>query len=216
MAQSIYDQKRAFIESQIRLLAVPLRPSAEWETQFKETAGKSFLERAIRKVQHTQRKQMRQIFSIQAINHVALQLNQLYRERVRAATTSDSAVAFVAGDERQAILRNERDLVDPDTIEQLPETWEELSGSSQAENADDLERYLLLRDQLLTLASALRASRRRAAQLDELHRLVEQFRDPVSNVQPNLISRDGAIERELTRMRVLLARLAARRELQDK
>jgi len=43
-----------------------------------------------------------------------------------------------------------------------------------------------------------------------LQTLLEPLVDPQANVQPNLVTRDGELSIELHRMRVLIARVAAR------
>lgn len=39
---------------------------------------------------------------------------------------------------------------------------------------------------------------------------MEPLRDPQVNIQPNLVTRDGELGKELDRMRILLARVAGR------
>ena len=39
--------------------------------------------------------------------------------------------------------------------------------------------------------------------------MLEPFRDPQVNVQPNLVTKDGELKTELDRMRVLIARVAS-------
>jgi hypothetical protein len=43
-----------------------------------------------------------------------------------------------------------------------------------------------------------------------LQRLLEPFREPQTNVQPNLVTKDGELVRELEKMRMLVARVSGR------
>lgn len=53
------------------------------------------------------------------------------------------------------------------------------------------------------------AQRQKLAQYKQLQQLLEPFRDPQVNVQPNLVTKDGELKTELDRMRVLIARVAS-------
>ncbi|KAK9389517.1 kinetochore Sim4 complex subunit Fta4 [Lipomyces mesembrius] len=203
-AGSVYDAKRAFVDSQARIFAVPLRPSARWLRQHPNPAQSPALERVLRQLHTLQRRHVRQVYSSQALQHVALQIDGLHRNR--KATAIAPLVVVPAVSEQQAVLRGEAELSEPESIEALPEFWPETS----AEDSSLTEKYSVLRDQLFALSSALVSARRRRAHAAELHSLVSLFRDPAHTVQPNLVARDGTIEQELTRMRVLLARLASR------
>ncbi|KAK9337056.1 hypothetical protein LIPSTDRAFT_229590 [Lipomyces starkeyi NRRL Y-11557] len=222
-AASVYDAKRAFVDSQARIFAVPLRPSVRWLRQHPNAAQSPALERVLRQRElsgsnivgsdanklllavHTiQRRHVRQVYSSQALQHVALQIDGLHRNRKTTAIAPLVVVAAVS--EQQAVLRGEAELSEPESIEALPEFWPEAS----AEDSALTEKYSVLRDQLFALSSALVSASRRRAHATELYSLVSLFRDPAQTVQPNLVARDGTIEDELTRMRVLLARLASR------
>ena len=71
-------------------------------------------------------------------------------------------------------------------------------------------RYRHLRQRLVDLDQRRQERRRRLSQLQELQNLLEPFKDPQKNIQPNLITRDGELFRELDKMRMLTARVGAR------
>ncbi|KAK9246847.1 kinetochore Sim4 complex subunit Fta4 [Lipomyces tetrasporus] len=203
---SVYDAKRAFVDAQARVFAAPLRPSARWLRQHPQAAQSPAVQRGLRHLHTLQRRNVRQVYSSQALQHVALQIDRLHRNR-RAATTSVAPLVIsAAASEQQAVLRGDADLTEPGSIEALPEIW----AVSEPEAEDIANEYVVLRDQLLALSSALVAARRRHGQVAEIHSLVSFFREPTQTVQPNLVARDGNIEQELRRMRVLLARVSAR------
>ncbi|KAK9323241.1 kinetochore Sim4 complex subunit Fta4 [Lipomyces orientalis] len=204
---SVYDAKRAFVDAQARVFAAPLRPSARWLRQHPQAVQSPAVQRGLRHLHTLQRRHVHQVYSSQALQHVALQIDHLHRNR-RAATASVAPLVVVsaAASEQQAVLRGDVDPAEPGSIKALPEIWPLL----ESEDEDLAHEYVVLRDQLLALSSALVAARRRHGQVAEIHSLVSFFREPTQTVQPNLVARDGNIEQELTRMRVLLARVAAR------
>ena len=51
--------------------------------------------------------------------------------------------------------------------------------------------------------------KQKLVQYKQLQQLLEPFRDPQVNVQPNLVTKDGELKTELDRMRVLIARVAS-------
>ena len=53
------------------------------------------------------------------------------------------------------------------------------------------------------------AQKQKLEQYKQLQQLLEPFRDPQVNVQPNLVTKDGELKTELDRMRVLIARVAS-------
>ena len=48
------------------------------------------------------------------------------------------------------------------------------------------------------------------AQYKQLEALLEPFKNPQENIQPNLLTRDGELVREIDKMRMLVARVAGR------
>lgn len=73
-----------------------------------------------------------------------------------------------------------------------------------------LHRYKRLRERLTNLDNQRQQRQRRLDQLRLLQRLLEPFRQPQDNVQPNLVTRDGELVRELEKMRMLVARVSGR------
>ncbi|KAK9240470.1 kinetochore Sim4 complex subunit Fta4 [Lipomyces kononenkoae] len=208
-AAGVYDAKRVFVDAQTRVFAAPLRPSARWTRQHPQAGQSPTFERVLRQLHTLQRRHVRQVYSAQARHHVALQIAGLRRNSrpPRQEPAAAAVVVSAAATTQQALLRGEADLSEPESIEALPESWPE----TDAEEDESLrQRYIVLRDQLCALSSGLVSARRRRAHAAELHSLVTRFREPTRTVQPNLLAGDGTVEHELSRMRVLLARLSAR------
>ncbi|KAE8148941.1 kinetochore complex Fta4 of Sim4 subunit, or CENP-50-domain-containing protein [Aspergillus avenaceus] len=70
--------------------------------------------------------------------------------------------------------------------------------------------YQELREQLVMLDRQRQQRRRRLDQLRQLQHLLQPFREPQENIQPNLITRDGELVQELEKMRMLVARVGGR------
>jgi hypothetical protein len=96
-------------------------------------------------------------------------------------------------------------LVDPD------------AAAAEADDDDDddddaARRYRALSERLTALAQQRDRQQRRLASYRHLHALLEPFTNARETVQPNLVTRDGELAKELERMRVLLARVTGRVE----
>lgn len=99
--------------------------------------------------------------------------------------------------------------VDEKAIETLPATW----PSDRDAEAYPLEatRYADTVRQLTDLNQQRKDLRQRVERLRSLHKTVESFQTTDgAGVQENLVTRDGPVEKELEKMRFLLARVAGR------
>lgn len=71
-------------------------------------------------------------------------------------------------------------------------------------------RYKALYERLVSLDNKRQEQQRRLAQYKQLESLLEPFKNPQENIQPNLITRDGELVREIDKMRMLVARVGGR------
>lgn len=110
------------------------------------------------------------------------------------------------------------------TIQSLPANCGDLYIDSNAfsDNGDiDFSRtastrYTALYDRLTTLGEQRDRQQQRLARYKQLHTLLEPFTNAQEKIQPNLVTRDGELGRELERMRILLARVTGRvQEMKD-
>ncbi|KAI1389319.1 kinetochore Sim4 complex subunit Fta4 [Hypoxylon trugodes] len=142
-----------------------------------------------------------------------------------------TAVAKGKGDSEALFLRVGADFASDEVIASLPSTWDLHSPSQAESNPPEAQRYA---DLTATLTSLVARRRDARARLDRLRRMrtllspltsmTPQSSNPVSSgstradpyevgiekVQPNLVTRDSELEKELERMRVLLVRVAGR------
>ena len=127
-------------------------------------------------------------------------------------------------------------LVATDTaIASLPPTWDQHPNATAAQQAEarppEAQRYADLAAELTTLSSKRREARERVARLCRMRDLLAPFSATTgaendadgedkgeddegararARIQPNLVTRNGEIEKELERMRFLLVRVAGR------
>lgn len=69
-------------------------------------------------------------------------------------------------------------------------------------------RYQQLQARLVALNAKRQAQEDQLVQYKQLQQLLEPFKDPQTNVQPNLVTKDGELGKELDRMRILMARVS--------
>jgi hypothetical protein len=88
-------------------------------------------------------------------------------------------------------------------IEQLPATWSEEAESVAPEKA---ARYKELQTRLTKLNERRKASREKLERYKALKGLLEPFEEG-TDVQGNLVVKEGEVEKELERMKLLMVRV---------
>jgi hypothetical protein len=89
----------------------------------------------------------------------------------------------------------------------LPQTWDAHRPAEADANPLEARRYADLQSSLASLSARRAAARARVERLRHMKGLLGPFN---GNVQENLVTRNGEVEKELERMRVLLVRVAGR------
>ncbi|KAL2166736.1 hypothetical protein VTG60DRAFT_2253 [Thermothelomyces hinnuleus] len=187
---------------------------------------------ALFKLNHRLQQHARRVYPPQATRHVAEQIDQLYWNAAAQATDGAGGgdVDSDANGEGEGV-RLGADLADPDVIATLPVEWEE-DGSSSQQQPLEAKRYAELVGELRALAERKQQAVARVARLRRIRALLEPFSPSsrsggdgsggddggdggggggaLDGVQENLITRNGEIEAELSRMRMLLARVGGR------
>ncbi|KAL2173238.1 kinetochore Sim4 complex subunit Fta4 [Thermothelomyces heterothallicus CBS 202.75] len=189
---------------------------------------------ALFKLNHRLQQHARRVYPPQATRHVAEQIDQLYWNAAAQATDGvGGGDADSDADGEGEGVRPGADLANPDVIATLPLEWEE-DGSSSQQQPLEAKRYTELVGELRALAERKQQAVARVARLRRIRALLEPF-SPSSRsggdgsggddddggeggggggtldaVQENLITRNGEIEAELSRMRMLLARVGGR------
>jgi beta-glucosidase-like glycosyl hydrolase len=92
----------------------------------------------------------------------------------------------------------------------LPETWED--EDEAANSPEQALQYAAKVQQLKELNERRASLRRKVADMKLLKEKLAPFENPKENVQQNLVTKNGEVERELEKMRMLLARVKGRLE----
>ncbi|KAL2871762.1 kinetochore subunit FTA4 family protein [Aspergillus lucknowensis] len=206
-SRSISELKSSFITTQVRILSESLEPPEDWRRYATEPAEEGLSDKvvgdALQKLNAALKQHNRIVYSSQAIQHVAQQITSLYWSSISQATRG--AASLEGGVDKTV------DLSSHSNITQLPGELHDESGTEE-----DRLRYKRLRERLGSLDNLRQQRQRRLDQLRQLQRLLEPFCKPQNNVQPNLVTRDGDLVRELEKMRMLVARVSGRMEQNQK
>ncbi|RDA95595.1 hypothetical protein CP533_1179 [Ophiocordyceps camponoti-saundersi (nom. inval.)] len=196
--------KLGFLSSQTSALSRPPAPSRSWQAA-NEAADQPLPARAVDEaliaLGQAIQQHCRRVYAPQASRHVADQISDVYaREAERRVAAQGEVDALAVG--------RELDLVDDDTIEKLPPTWPVQRHVS--DHPLEATRYADTVSRLVQLNQERRRKRQRVERLRRLKQTVDPLVSSSSRVQENLVTRNGPVESELEKMRLLLARVAGR------
>ncbi|KYK57338.1 hypothetical protein DCS_04347 [Drechmeria coniospora] len=226
-APTIPSLKKSFLTSQAALLAQPLAPSRSWHDS-NDASDKPIpsrlLDSALASLNQTIQRHARRVYPPQAAQNVALQIESAYlREAERRvggeaeddglSRDIDLSTCHSTRDGRSVSMENAdtAPVAEEDVIEALPESWP--SERDVLEYPMEAKRYADAVGRLAELSERRKGLAQRVERLGRLKAAVDPFQTTDSTgagIQENLITRDGAVEKELERMRVLLARVAGR------
>jgi hypothetical protein len=142
------------------------------------------------------------------IEHVVEQIDTLYWESGASHLSShedNPSISDIHEDDTNTLYQNS-DLTLDANIAKLPATWPERDADvSQDEYLSAVSRLQELSAQRQTLQNRLDTYR-------TLLSLLEPYREPKENIQPNLVWKDAPLAPELAKTRTLAIRVAARVE----
>ncbi|KAI0007418.1 kinetochore Sim4 complex subunit Fta4 [Xylariaceae sp. FL0662B] len=217
---TILANKSAFLTAQTLLLSRELAPSNAWRNA-NERSEHALPDKAVGdamyRVNHVLQQHARRVYAPQASRHVAEQIEGLYLDAAekamreeREGELEDEDEAADRGNGEAGRLRVGVDFATDTTIASLPPTWDlHRPGESEAYPLES-RRYAELASSLTALSARRRDARERLERLRRMGDLLAPFTTPHNTVQPNLVTRNGEVEAELERMRVLLVRVAGR------
>ncbi|RFU33326.1 hypothetical protein B7463_g3001, partial [Scytalidium lignicola] len=195
---TIIDLKIAFLRSQIHLLSRPLQPSAEWSSSTFSSEDTTLRERAVDEALYKLNRLLREhnklSYGPQATRHVAEQIDRLY-------WSAGERGVIIPGEEWE---NRGADYTKDHIIAQLPPSWSDEAESRAPEQA---ARYKELQQKLVELSEKRGAARQRVEKYKSLREVLSPFEGPEAGLQSNLVTRDGEIERELERMKMLMVRV---------
>ena len=154
----------------------------------------------------------RRVYSRQMTEHVVEQIDKFYWDSgtrdgddEAADTTTDIA------EDEHAVYQNDDLTLDP-CIAKLPTRWDTSSDPTPSSSADQIDQddYLSAMTRLQTLSARRLTLQQKLNTYRTLLSLLEPYRNPKENVQPNLVWKDAPIAGELGRTRTLAIRVAGR------
>ncbi|KAI0471212.1 kinetochore Sim4 complex subunit Fta4 [Xylaria cf. heliscus] len=234
---TIIAHKSTFLATQTLHLSQALAPSPTWRAandRADDGVPARATDDALYRLNHVLSQHSRRVYAPQASRLVAEQIEGLfYAETQRALRGSEEedneghADADVVERER---LRIGADFTTAEAISSLPPTWDLHKPQEATSHPLEARRYAELTSTLTTLSTKRQEALERVARLRRMAALLAPFESAASpsspdpkvaittttttttttSVQENLVTRNGEIERELERMRLLLARVAGR------
>ncbi|ETN37756.1 uncharacterized protein HMPREF1541_07379 [Cyphellophora europaea CBS 101466] len=210
-SQPIAAEKFTFLTRQIRALSAPLSVPSSAHTTLPSVSDKTLADVLVRsneKIKHHNRS----VFSAQATRHIAEQIETLYWNEVRV----ELEVSGQASGE--TVVKRDLDLGTDKGVRALGEKWADVLAEETEEHEEGhveedeqrAKRYEDKRVQLLELCKKRDETERRLERYRRLRALLQPYEQPQEHIQPNLVTKDGELGKELERMRVLLARVTAR------
>ncbi|KAJ4396525.1 hypothetical protein N0V93_000745 [Gnomoniopsis smithogilvyi] len=221
---SVLTLKQNFLTGQTRLLSQPLQPSRAWRRsneaadneENNQRVSEKAVDDALFRLNQTLQQHSKRVYPPQATRHIVEQIDQLYLATGDRHNDSD-----VNGDDEEEWRFVGADFVKPGVISSLPPTWEpEREATAQPLEA---KRYVDLVERLQDLSARKEEVETRVKRLRKMKALLEPFNVEenddstitgvgsnsagANGVQENLVQRDGEMEKELERMRMLLVRV---------
>ncbi|CVL01979.1 uncharacterized protein FMAN_08102 [Fusarium mangiferae] len=204
-APTIPSLKQSFITSQTTLLSQPIAPSRSWQ-ETNDASDEAIPERVVQEVlynlNHTIQQHCRRVYPPQASRNIAEQINDVY--------TKDAERKVGGPADTEGGIGRELDLTEDKSIEALPTSWHLEKDIN--DHPMETKRYADAVQQLTELNDQRKQLRDKVARLKRLQSIVEplQTDENGAGIQENLLTRNGPVEKELERMRILLARVGGR------
>ncbi|ORY56322.1 kinetochore Sim4 complex subunit Fta4 [Pseudomassariella vexata] len=216
---TILTHKSAFLTAQTLHLSQTLNPSPAWRASndgSEHMLSDKAVDEALYRLNHALRQHAQRVYALQATRNVAEQIEGLFLNTEdpipRDSDAEDDDVSgyrLDGGDVGEKGLREGIDLTTDPSIAGLPPTWATHRPSEAEAHPVEARRYTDLQAQLISLSGRRAATKARVERLRHMDGLLAPFQ---AGVQENLVTRNGEVEQELERMRVLLIRVAGRVE----
>jgi hypothetical protein len=142
------------------------------------------------------------------IEHVVDQIGISYWESRAQLSNEDAAEDAEDETGSTQLLGRHQDLTIDENIQQLPSTWPGRTSDTEVDQDD----YIQALTELQSLSAQRQTLQNRLTTLRTLLDLLEPFRKPKENIQPNLVWKDTPLAPELAKMRTLAIRVAGRVE----
>ncbi|KAI0120930.1 kinetochore Sim4 complex subunit Fta4 [Xylariales sp. AK1849] len=206
---TILAHKTTFLTGQTLQLSQNLTPSHAWRMAndgAEQSISERILDDALYRLNHTLQQHARRAYPPQATRHVAEQIDSLFLGAEPVVDIDSDPVPNPDPDER---LRDGIDLALDQSIASLPHTWDTHRPDESEAAPLEARRYMGLRKSMAELSTRRASTKARVERLRHVENLLTPFK-PMDRIQENLVTRNGEVEKELERMRVLLVRVAGR------
>lgn len=205
---TVVEQKLFFLQAKKHHLARAIIPSQRLKT-IAEDGGieLSVVKGALDKVNRDLKQHSRKVYSRQMMDHIVDQIDQLYWESgVRDVDEDD---ADEAAEEDSNTVHRDDNLTLDENIAKLPNVWDISADPSSSRDVDQ-DDYTAALARLRDLSAQRLALQTKLTTYRTLLDLLEPYRNPKENIQPNLVWRDAPLAPELAKTRTLVIRVAAR------
>ncbi|KAF2792936.1 hypothetical protein K505DRAFT_306760 [Melanomma pulvis-pyrius CBS 109.77] len=210
---TVVDRKRQFLQSQKQILKRGIPATRELVTIANQGGISSrVLTDALRKVNRDLSRHARLVHSRQMTEHVVEQIDVLYWEAGAADIEADADTAIDVGGEDKSTLYQSDDLTLDKNISKLPATWDTSADILPASDDEviDQDAYIHAVARLQGLSARRLTLEQKLNTYRTLLSLLEPYRKPKENIQPNLVGRDGPLVSELMKTRTLAIRVTGR------
>ncbi|KAF1972559.1 hypothetical protein BU23DRAFT_467820 [Bimuria novae-zelandiae CBS 107.79] len=212
--KTVVEQKQQFLQSRKQYLSRGIVPSEKLK-QLAHDGGVelSVLKGVVDKVNRELKQHSRRVYSRQMTEHVVEHIDAFYWDSGTRDVDDETADATTdAADEGTAIAQND-DLTQDSCIAKLPARWD-TSSDPRPSPSDlvDQDDYLSAVTRLQTLSAQRLTLQQKLNTYRTLLALLEPYRKPKDNVQPNLVWKQTPLADELGKTRTLAIRVAGRVE----
>jgi hypothetical protein len=152
----------------------------------------------------------RKVYSRQMIEHVVEQIDELYWESGTRDIDEQNDAPTDHHDDAHTIYQSD-DLTQDEHIAKLPSQWDTSADPASSRTSDiNQDHYLASVSRLQDLAAQRQTLQNKLNTYKTLLSLLEPFRKPKENIQPNLVWKDSPLAPELIKTRTLAIRVAGR------
>lgn len=151
----------------------------------------------------------RKVYSRQMIEHVVEQIDQLYWESGNRDIDEELDAATDVVDDANALYQND-DLTQEEHIAKLPALWDTSADSDSRSSEVNQDDYLASVARLQDLSARRQTMQNKSNTYKTLLLLLEPYRKPKENIQPNLVWKESPLAPELAKTRTLAIRVAGR------
>lgn len=206
---TVVEQKQFFLQAKKHQLSRAINPSQRLKT-IAEDGGIELgvVKGALDKVNRDLKQHSRKVYSRQMMEHIVEQIDQLYWES--GARDVDDEGVDEAVEDSNPLYQNENLTVD-ENIAKLPTVWDTSADPASSRDVDH-DDYTTALARLQDLSAQRLALQNKLSTYQTLLTLLEPYRKPKENIQPNLVWRDAPLAPELLKTRTLAIRVAGRVE----